>query len=181
MSQLLPPSLPRQGKKEQRGKGAREGGKENGSLSLRPSPSPSPSVAATTPWTAATRGAASSRRLLPLPLPQPNGGGGGRGPREALPPPPPLGAHIRQVCMVGGATAEGGGGVGKVPPLPCRCRVQGGRKRGIIYSCFRNADRGRKEVERAAAFPSLHNPGRRRSAGLFGWLVPSRGREGGKY
>ena len=35
MSQLLPPSLPRQGKKEQRGKGAREGGKENGSLSVR--------------------------------------------------------------------------------------------------------------------------------------------------
>ena len=81
--------------------------------------------------------------------------------------------------MVGGATAEEGGGVGKVPPLLQMPGTRGG-ERGGLFTPASEMRRGRKEVERAAAFPSLHNPGRRRSAGLFGWLVPSRGREGGR-
>ena len=81
------------------------------------------------------------------------------------------------MCMVGGSNGRGRRRGGE-----SSSSADAGYKgeRGGLFTPASEMRRGRKEVERAAAFPSLHNPGRRRSAGLFGWLVPSRGREGGR-
>ncbi len=146
MSQLLPPSLPPSaGKKGAKRKGSK-GGRKGERLSLSLSPSVSVSLrSGDNTMDSSDKGGSQQPKTTSSPPPlQPNGGG--RGPRGALPPPPPLGAHIRQVRGRGSVHGWGSNGRGRrrggeSSSSSADAGNKGGRKRGIIYSCFRNAER----------------------------------------